>query len=561
MLLGGCADFDREFQSAYNQEQISLEYELSRAQVTNVYTTLEDGHYTVGDAMLASLTDEAEYTPQGTAQLFNSGAWNDQNNPDDKFAHYYEGIRKANLFLESEKIVDLSPWKNDPAQSSQLEYQTKKSEVENWPKEVRFLRAYYYFELIKRYGGVPLLTHSVDLEGDMVSIKRNTLDECIQFIVDECDAITNDDGLKITYNSIDLGRATRGAALALKSRVLLYAASDLWNMPEKWAPGYANKEYISVTGDRTEKWKAAAKAAKAVIDLQTEDGKTAYKMSADYTMLGKTYSGDEIIFVRRVNNDNNFERYNFPAGYPNSSGRITPSQNLVDAYEMTNGTKFDWNNEVHKANPYENRDPRLAMTVYTNGAKFKNITLETYPNGANGVGPSVPNATTTGYYLRKFVDSNIDLVQNNQTNHPWIIFRISEMYLNYAEALNEYDPGNADVSKYASMARGRTGVNMPAIVETDQDVMRERIRNERRVELAFEGHRHWDARRWMTALDEFGSPLYGVNITPVDGGFIYDRKRVEGRVFLPKMYMYPLPKSVMLNENVIAAGWPQNPEW
>lgn len=564
--IGACSDLDREYPTTLSEEDIATEYGNLQGQVINLYTGMRDGHFLIGNAMMASLSDEAEYTLQGDAQTFNSGSWNEYVNPDDVWSHYFSYIRRVNVYLESAERfeVNLDAYRLDPSENAQEIYRTRSADVINWKKEARFLRAYFYFELIKRYGGVPIFTAPLTLESDFKNIQRNTLQECVDFIAEECSVLGGEgplgeeEALPVVYNNDNLGRVTRGAALALKSRLLLYAASDLWNN-ESWAEGYAHPELICLEKrDRTERWKEAAKAAKAVIDLASAAG---YDLMDKYTDLGKTYQSPELILVRRINgNTNTFERNNYPTGFPNGGGGITPSQNLVDAYEMTDGSKFDWNNPEHAANPYANRDPRLSMTVYTNGATFQNTVIETFEGGAN---KDVKNGTLTGYYLRKFVDYNINLVSNGTSNHPWPIFRISEIYLNYAEALNESDPGNPDILIYANKTRERSDVNMPPIQNSSQNEIRERIRNERRVELAFEDHRLWDARRWMTATAELNAPLMGVKIVrdSNDGTFTYEKVNVENRVFTPKMYFYPIPGSVMLNEQVSAAGWSQNPLW
>lgn len=454
--------------------------------------------------------------------------------------------------------MDLDAYKNDPDANSQQIYKARTAELENWRKEARFLRAYYYFELIKRYGGVPLLTQPLTLQSDFAAVKRDSLEKCVNFIVSECTELgDSENGLPLKYDDQNLGRATRGAALALKSRVLLYAASDLWNDPS-WAGGYQESYLISLSNGsdaavRRLRWKAAAEAAKAVIDISPAAG---YALCSDYTVLGKTYDNSELIMVRRSGASNSFEYNNYPIGYPNGKGGITPSQNLVDAYEMADGSAFDWNNSACAQDPYSNRDPRLAMSILTNGAKFKDTYLECYAGGKNGKG--VANATTTGYYLRKFLDEDLDLTQNRTSIHNWILLRISEIYLNYAEALNEYDPANPDVVTYSSMTRKRKGVNMPAFsASLGQSRMRDEIRNERQVELAFEGHRFWDVRRWMIAPQTLGAPLYGIAITP--GIFAsYERVKVENRVWEPKMYFFPIPQSLLSNENV---KWSQNPLW
>lgn len=557
LISGGCYDLDRELRTTLTREQVEKEYEYTRYQAIALYNDLEEGFFSVGNAMLASACDEAEYTYKGGAETFNSGSWNAFNNPDDVWDKYFKAIRKVNVYLAPKNPVNLDAYKNDPSPSSQEIYKTRMAEIANWSLEARFLRAYYYFELVKRYGGVPIFTSSLSLESNFGSVPRNTLQECIDFIVDECDSVSGENGLPVRYDNDNLGRVTKGAALALKSRVLLYAASDLYNDPS-WAAGYSQPRLVSLSDGtdeqvRRERWKAAADAAKALIDL-TEAG---YNLSSDYSRLGKTFDDPELIMVRRCPAKNDFERFNYPIGYPNGEGGITPSQNLVDAYEMIDGSRFDWNNENHRMAPYYDRDPRLAMTVYTNEAKFKDTYLECWPGGKNGKG--VANATTTGYYLHKFVDEELDLAQGRTSIHSWIIFRISEIYLNYAEALNEYQPGHPDIAVYASKTRQRNGVGMPPIPSgLGQDEMRERIRNERRVELAFEGHRNWDVRRWMIAPRVLNEPLYGVHITPSVFNMEYEKTEVEKRVFEPKMYFYPIPQAVLSTEGV---NWPQNPLW
>lgn len=564
--FSSCADLDRENSTSLNEQIIATEYGNLQKQVTNLYTGMRDGHFLIGNAMMASISDEAEYTLQGDAQVFNSGSWNEYVNPDDLWSHYFTYIRRINTYLEStEKFeVNLDAYKYDPSEDAQLTYKKRSEDVKNWKKEARFLRAYYHFELVKRYGGIPIMKKALPPTASFENIQRNTLEECVDFIVDECILLGGEgengeeDALPLKYQDNDLGRVTRGAALALKSRLLLYAASDLWN-DASWAGGYSKPELISLGNNknRRTRWGEAVSAAKALIDIENEAG---YGLMANYTDLGKVFNSPELILVRRINgNTNTFERLNFPAGFPNGQGVVTPSQNLVDTYEMIDGTKFDWNNPAHASDPYSNRDPRLALSIYTNGAKFKTTTIETFEGGAN---KSVNNATTTGYYLRKFVDSNIDLGSNGTSNHPWVIFRITEIYLNYAEALNEYDPGNNDIVTYVNKSRERTGVKMPAIDMAPQSEMRERIRNERTIELAFEDHRLWDTRRWMTATTVLNRDLEGVKIAKQENDtFTYEKVNVEKRVFLPKMYFYPIPASVMLNEKVIAAGWVQNPLW
>ena len=274
LLFGACSELDREYSTTMNEESIAQEYGNLQKQVTHLYAGMRDGHYLIDNAMMASLSDEAEYTLQGNAQVFNSGSWNQYVNPDDLWAHYYSYIRRINTYLESsEKFeVNLDAYKYDPSENAQETYKARLSDIANWKKEARFLRAYYHFELVKRYGGIPIMKTALPLDADFKNIHRNTLQECVDFIVNECSVLGgegangDEDALPVVYNNDNLGRVTRGAALALKSRLLLYAASDLWNT-DSWTQGYSHPELVTLEKkDRRVRWAEAAAAAKAVID-------------------------------------------------------------------------------------------------------------------------------------------------------------------------------------------------------------------------------------------------------------------------------------------------------
>jgi hypothetical protein len=550
LILSACQDLEREIVTTLSEKQVTESYDYTEARANSVYSELRNGFSYISGAMMASATDEAEFTLETAyVQNINTGFWNATSNPDNVWEHYYEGIRKANQFMVSADSVDLEAYRLNPNVSSQEEYQRRLAEIENWKVEVRLLRAYFYFELVKRYGGVPILTEALTLDDNYLDFDRKPLSECIQFIITECDDAAN--LLPVTYPDVDLGRVTKGTALAIKSRVLLYAASDLFNTTS-WASSYANTDLISVTGDRQAKWKAAADAAKAVIDLN------AYSLSSSYSGLfsAANYNDGEVILAVRNGDSNSFEKACAPISYQDGQSGTTPSQNMVDAYEMADGSKFDWNNAAHAADPYSNRDPRLKMSILTNNTDYKGRPVECWTDGKDGKG--TVRATKTGYYMLKYVDTGLDLQQGMTSVHTWIMIRLAEVYLNYAEALNEYSPGHDDIATYVNMVRARGGVNMPALpTGLSQQEMREKIRNERMVEFAFEDHRAWDVRRWMIADQTLGVPLRGVEITKSESGFTYNPITVENRAFQPKMYLYPIPQS----ELNIMKDWVQNPLW
>lgn len=549
--LAGC-DLERDFMTTTTKENVNRQIESMRGMNAALYDNMEIPFE--GQLYFDSpASDESNDVWIGESETFNNGSWNQYSNVDQKMGAYYNAIRRINDFLNPVIPVNLDAWKLSPLESDQLIYRNYLADLENWNREARFLRAFFYFELVKRYGGVPVITQTLSIDTDFASIGRNTLNECFKFIIDELDDITRENNsLPLTYDADNLGRATKGAALALKSRVLLYKASELFNAPEKWAPGYEPAGLISIKGEDREKlWKDAADAAKQVIDLGV------YTLANDYTVIGKNYTDNEFIFLRKTRDlTNNYEWDNSPRGYLAARGRINPSQNLVDSYEMKDGSRFDWS--LNGTDPYSNRDPRLGMTVYHNGSAFKDTPLEIYEGGLHGERPDLDHTTGTGYYIRKFMDEGLDLSQDRKSYHIWSLIRISEVYLNYAEALNEYSPGHPDILACINKIRDRENVGMPPVPEGSQQTIRERIRNERRIELAFEGHRFWDLRRWLIAADELGRPLQGVKIQREGNGYKYNRIEVENRKFSPGMYLHPVPQNVLLTEGV---NWVQNPLW
>lgn len=531
LLVNACDSIlDREVVLSLTEDDVLTLYNNTQSRAVAIYNYLPSGFRCVDGAMMASASDEAEYTLETSSiQMFNVGSWNAKNNPDGgSWWNNFRGIYLVNHFLANSDNLDLEMYRLNPDDIGHEQYQNRLDNIKRWKYEVRFLRAYFYFELIKRYGGVPVITRPVEI-GD--SFPRNTLDSCVNFIVKECDDIAW--GLPVKYTEQEnLGRATRGAVLALKSRVLLYAASDLFNSPEKWASGYANKDLISVKPiDRKERWKRAADAAKNVIDL-TDAG---YALSNNYQGVFRSYTDAEIILARRDGASNDFEKANYPVGYDLGNSGNTPSLNLLDDYEMLDGTAFDWNNKNHAANPYRGRDPRLAFTILSNMTKFNGRPVECWTGGRDGKG--VPRATKTGQYLLKYIDPELNLLEGRTSVHTWVLIRLAEVYLNYIEALNEYQPAHSDIKIYYNKIRQREGIKMPELPDgLDQDAVRQKIRHERRIELAFEDHRLWDARRWMIAADNekgkgvLNIPLRGLEILNRGGVPSYTPIEIEKEI-------------------------------
>ncbi|MBF1401854.1 MAG: RagB/SusD family nutrient uptake outer membrane protein [Prevotella histicola] len=542
--LCSCNDFlDREEDSFIDKTATFDSYNRTKQYLTYAYSLLPEGlNRFSGDALLGAATDDACFAIESSnIQQFNNGSWNALSNPDNVWDRYFAGIAKCCTLLENSNHINLDISRLDPAK--RVEYENNLKDIRMWRAEAHFLRAYFNFELLKRYGPIPIIKSTLDINKDYSDTPRPTMKEVVEFIANDCDMAA--DSLELTpwRNMNDaFGRATKGAALALKSRLLLYAASPLY-------VDFGDIDEANKPSDAT-LWKAAADAAKAVIDLNQ------YELAPAYDDLFKNdFQNKEYIFVRRYPSNSDFEKSNFPISYGGKGG-TNPSQNLIDDYEMLDGTAFDWSDPVKAAHPFENRDERLLATVLMNGVLFKGKRIATYPGGADAM-PN-PNATKTGYYLRKFLNENVNIQTGGGSDgHVVPLFRLAEIYLNYAEALNEYDPTNPDIAVYLNKIRER--VSLPDVPSgLTQEQMRTLIHHERRVELAFEEHRFWDVRRWKVASSTLGAPVKGVKITQDDAGnFTYSPVQVEQRVFQPKMYWYPIPQSEVLKLH----HWEQNKGW
>lgn len=423
--------------------------------------------------------------------------------------YYYAVITNCNIFLENMA---------DKEFNTQVQPRTNRMKG-----EMKFLRAYAYSKLISLYGGVPLITKPFRLDDDFL-IPRNSYDDCVEFIVNELNEAAA--LLSISYSGTDIGRATRGAALAIKSRVLLYAASQL-NNPNN---------------DRG-KWQQAADAAKAVIDMGVYDLYPSYKET--FTV---PYNS-EVIWVRPFNNRARVEHSLEQWFYPNGStgyGQIHPTHNATEFFEMKETGLLPKDDPAYNPeNPYADRDPRFYDCILFDGAPWQDREIETFlPGGLDSnEGPEGWNATLTGYYPRKFVDESIwRPTANNCSNTHWVYIRYGEILLNYAEAM--YYLGNEDeCRKYLNLIRDRLSVQMPHITDSGSQ-LELRVRNERYVELFFEEHRFFDVRRWRIATQTENIPAFMADIRkdPDTGEKTYNFVSFQERIFLEHNYVAPIPQ-------------------
>ena len=541
-----------DFLSVDDREMITEDVILKREDDTRalwatLYSNLPLGFTEIAtNAMLASACDEADHNaPFHAIQSFNTASWGEFNNPDNQWNALYAAIRNANNFLKVSDTITYNEYKVvDPTY-----YNTLITDMKFYRLDARFFKAYFHYELWRRYGEIPIVDKSVSLE-ESLSLKRDSKEALLNYILGELNAILPE--LKITWESAYLGRITKGAALALKCRVQLFAASPLNNN------GSYNKTLCE----------DAAKTAKEIIDLGV------YNLNINYRdlFLNIAETNKEIILDYRNANSNYMEKWNYPSGgnrlyvYEVGINATCPSQNLVDAYEMANGKPItDPSSGYDPQNPYANRDPRFLLTVLTNNTMWNDSTVKAFVGGIDGIGKT--NATSTGYYLKKFIQEKVQLPTAKTASHVWHIFRYGEILLNYAEAMNEafgpdVVPANFTLSARAAanLVRKRTGVNMPEMeAGLSQAAFRDRLRNERRIELAFEGHRFWDVRRWMIAAQTENAPLKGMRITKTGTGtFTYEVVKIEDRKFIaPRMYLYPVPFSELskYKDWTQTAGW------
>lgn len=497
--------------------------------------------FLVGDFLDAASGDAVPSRNNTPIENYTNGQVSVLVNPDPYWGTSYAGIRRATIFLANIDRVPATP-----------------ASITAWKAEARFIRAQLYFELLKRYGGIPLLGNRLFTIDDDLALPRNTYAECVNYIVEECNAIKDSLGAEPIADN-GWGRIPRGAALALKGRVLLYAASPLFNGggveadPNKRAlTGYPAYD--------AGRWQKAIEAAEELIGLNY------YALQSNFANVFTAKKNTEVILAKQAANNFSLEANNAPSGYATpalSLGLTSPTQNLVDAFPMINGLSIDNPASGYDpAKPYANRDPRFDASVFYNGKKWLQRDVETFEGGRDKPGGSAIQ-TKTGYYLRKFMADFTNNTTYTNQSHNFILFRYAEILLNYAEALNEVGRSE-DAIKQIIAIRKRAGIQAGSDArygvpsDLSQLQLRELIYNERRIELAFEEHRFWDLRRWKIAESVLNGPLYGMKITKnTDGTFSYTRVLVANSVFQPRFYHMPLPYDETLkNLNLVQnEGW------
>lgn len=552
LALTSCNDkMNYKEYNVYDEDYVKEMFGRVGGFMTRIYNDLDADFGNYSGAVLGSATDESVYSHPGNAiEDFYNGAWGATNDQNKIWSSAWDGISYCNLVLD--EFLGLT----FPNYVLDVHYKGEMAQYKNYEYECRWARAYFYFLLVRDYKNVPLKVHHISAD-EANALPQMPCDSIFKFIDDECAAIK--DSIVVDYSTVEqgvndnseTGRANKLAVMALRARAALYHASPLYN-----------------EGNNQAFWLEAAKRCDEFIKEAKNQGKN---LCSNYSSLFTNGSGGsddanalkELIFCKRAGSASNaFEKYNFPIGMENAGGGNCPTQNLVDAFEMKNGKAItDAESGYDPQNPYADRDSRLGYIVAVNGEVWPDAELETYVGGVNS--ESVTYGTPTSYYLKKYVQRST-IIKNTGSNsfrHNWVIFRMAEFYLNYAEAAfkatgNGYSkPEGCSMTAAEAINVVRKRAGQPNIAtDLSSTDFEERYENERFVELAFEGHRFYDVRRWKKA-DKYFTNIRKMTITKaVDGTLTYAPGAYQTRQWKDAWYLFPLPQKDVLN-----CGYTQNP--
>ena len=583
--MGACTDYlDKTPDEDMSLPDIFTNPDWTRSYLSNIYSWLpNEANYADDGAFRSPFTggcDEMEIAYGGAySHLINAGSWNSDNiSRVPVWTEAYDAIRCTNIFLSYIDAANATP-----------------EQIKAWKGEAYFLRAFFHFQVLRAFGPIPLMDYVVSPEDDASWIVRKPVDACCRFIAEDCDRAA--ECLPPTWASTDLGRPTQASALALKSRLLLYVASPLYNGNEELAAmkdPVTGEALIPLTGDR-QKWKEAAVAAQQCIRTAEASGFGLYRSASNdpvknYEEIFTENWNCEILFGKNLGDYWHHMWCSDPISFGTPS-IFNPTQELVDAYQMEDGstpiTGYTSNGlkpivnassgyaeegyateaepgrwPVGVRNMYTHREPRFYASVNFPGQVWKHgHELAFWYEGADGKKYAGSDYCKTGYLMRKI--NNIDITSNPLKTEKtfWIYMRLGEIYLNYAEAMNEY-AGPVD-SVYICVDAIRVRCGLPALPkDLTREQMRDRIKHERRIELAFENHRFFDLRRWKDAAKSEAQPIHSLNIyagkTRQDDAF-YQRTVCEQRVFVaPQHYFFPIQQTeIDKNRDRLL----QNPGW
>lgn len=533
LALSSCSSvLDKEDLSSISESQVWVDETLTTSFCNALYASIPSWDTSVADA-----TDEAT----------GGGSWTNGTVTVDSPIWYwpYTDIRNCNTFIKNAQ--DESVCTIDRNIANRLTY------------EARFVRAYLYFELVKRYGGVPLLTEPQEMTDDLF-VHRASTKECFQFIIDELKACV--EGLPDSYEADDLGRATKGAAKAFLGRVLLFRASPQFNPT-----------------NATEHWQTAYEYNKETLDYLQQQGHALYD---DYGQLFLDEMNDEVIFAIRYENPVRTHTRDAacrPITFSmNNSGGCHPTQEVIDRFPTVDGgtyTYADWEKEgsgdIFKL--WENRDNRFYATIVYQGSTYFNTVMELNQDAPNDYAYNKNMGSKTGYYMKKGIDESISITDCQQSGTDYIDIRLAEVMMNYAEAAVEVGK-LSEAFEVLKQIRQRAGIQETSTKEEmkgkvyglnpnmSQDEMREALREERFIEFLYEQKRLWDMRRWMIYTDLMNGQgkRHALVMTSKGDGtydtYLFDRDNTP-MISNDQMYFLPMKRGEMNNNPNLeqTKGW------
>jgi hypothetical protein len=523
---------DRKPSDLITEQEVFKNIENAEKFVNTIYRSLPNLFKPYGWP-LSSATDETNQAIDNSASgadagNFNTGSMSPSNFPmKDQWDEFYGKIRSCNMFLRNFEKVP-----NDPT------YPERRSRLKG---EALVLRAYYNFQLMSRWGEIPII---LEVENpfdnpDGIYYKRNTIAEGIENILKDLEEAKDLLPTNYAERPNNWGRASKMIALALRGRVLLYYASPLYNKDNDQS-----------------RWTRAAEACKAALDTALANG---YGLNGNYGEIFTQYFNKEVIWSRPAPGafgDGGIDREMNPRG-ANGYGNVNPIQELVNDYEMkaTGLPITDPGSGFDPQRPYDGRDPRFYATILYPGCMWKGRALN--PNGEDA---PRSGQVVTNYWPRKYLLEGVNLFAGTgASDRKWVLFRTAELYLNYAEAQNEATGPNGDVYNALNAVRGRVG--MPEYSGGNKETLRDKIRHERRIELALEDHRFWDVRRWKIAETVDNRDIHGVVVTG-NGNVTYTYPVIEKRVFDTKRnYWLPIPQPEIDKVSGKNPDFKQNPGW
>jgi len=503
------------------------------------YTNMPDLYEFISDMATG---DAVSNEKGGDANRLSDGEWSAQYNPISTWSDAYSSLFYINLFMENMHRVE---WSYRSEVTSEIHARRLEGEAYG-------LRAWYQFQLLQGHSGTvggellgfPIVTEVLD--GDDFAIPRGNFQACVDNILADCDsALTL---LPLVYEDTDsiewdnamgekyVNRIDGRAVHAIRSRVLLYAASPAYNPGNdlsKW------EQAMKVSGDLIEIMGGINKLSSKGIDFYNRNSVSALSRES------------ELIWYTTLSASSSMEEEHFPPSHF-GDGRCNPTQELVDAFPASDGYPIDQSSVYNPQLPYENRDRRLGEYIIYNGSDFKGSKIYTHTGDPIDGINAQESSTRTGYYLKKFMNQSVLLDPLQPSNHFYAYLRATEVFLNFAEAANEFGGPTYSYSGMSALdimraLRKRARLTDYSYIEgLDQAGLREAIRNERRIELCFEGHRFWDIRRW-NLVDEMTMPVSGITMAP-DSTF--NIQVIDERVYLPHMIYGPIPYNEILKMDI-----------